>query len=108
MFEFCLLLAHSERWNLTSLIFIPLDAVGVVASLWMIASAIKGILNPSEVSRNRAARRHASQHAASEPQLLNALLAKAPAKKSEPFGSGRLAPGSMTGFPRHRQLNRLS
>lgn len=104
MFELCLLLAHTQRWNLTSLIFIPLDLAGLVLSLWLIVGAIKGILNPSEVSRNLAARRHATPHVASEPQLLNALLAK----KSVARGSGRIAPGSITGFPRNRQLNRLS
>jgi len=102
MFEPCLLLAHSERWNLTSLIFIPLDVAGLVLSLWLIVGAIKGILNPSEVSRKHAAKRRV-KHAASEPQLLNALLAKKAAR-----GSGRLEPGSMTSFPRNRQLNRLS
>ncbi len=103
MFELCLLLGHSQRWNLTSLIFIPLDLAGLVASVWMIAGAIKGILNPSEVSQKRAARRRASQHAASEPQLLKALLAKKPVALASP----RLAPDSIT-FPRNRQLNRLS
>ena len=101
MFELCFLLAHWQRWNLTSLIFIPLDLVGLVASLWLIVSAIKGILNPSEVSRNRTARGRASQHA-SEPQLLTALLAKA-------RGTGpRLAPEPMSGFSRNRQFDRLS
>jgi hypothetical protein len=104
MFELCFLLAHWQRWNLTSLIFIPLDLVGLVASLWLILRAIKGILNPSEVSRNRAARGRASQHA-SEPQLLTALLAK----KWEARGTGpRLAPDSMSGFSRNRQFDRLS
>jgi hypothetical protein len=103
MFELCLLLAHSQRWNLTSLVFIPLDLAGLVASLWMIAGAIKGILNPSEVSRHRAARRHASQHVASQPQLLNVLLAKKPVA----LASNRPAPGSIA-FPRQRQLNRFS
>ena len=103
MFELCLLLAHSDRWNVTSLIFIPLDLAGLVLSLWLIVGAIKGILDPSGVSRNRAAKRRA-KHAASEPQLLNALLAK----KAGARGSGRLEPGSMTSFPRNRQLNRLS
>ena len=104
MFELCLLLEHSERWNLTSLIFIPLDLAGLVLSLWLIVGAIKGILNPSAVSRNRAAKASARQQVASEPQLLNALLQK----KVIARGSGRLAPGSMTGFPRNRELNRLS
>ena len=102
MFELSLLLAHSQRWNLTSLILIPLDLVGLVASLWMILGAIKGILNPSEVSRKRAARR-ASHPAGSQPQLLNALLAKKPVA----LASTRLVPGSVT-FPRNRQLNRFS
>ena len=105
MFELCLLLAHSQRWNLTSLIFIPLDLVGLVVSLWLIVSAIKGILNPSEVSKNRAARQRASRHIASEPQLLTALLAKKwEARRTGP----RLAPDSMSGFSRNRQFDRLS
>jgi len=103
MFELCLLLARAQRWNLTSLIFIPLDLAGLVWSLWLIADAIKGILNPSEVSRKRAARRRALHHAASEPQLLKALLAKKPVA----LASSRLVPGSIT-FPRNRQLNRFS
>jgi len=103
MFELCLLLAHSERWNLTSLIFIPLDLAGLVCSLWLIVGAIKGILNPSEVSRNRAAKRRASHHAASEPQLLNGLLAK----KTVALAPTRPARGSIT-FPRQRQINRFS
>ena len=40
MLGLCFLLAHSQRWNLTSLIFIPLDLAGLVASLWLILSAI--------------------------------------------------------------------
>ena len=105
MVGLCLLLAHSQRWNLTSLVFIPLDIVGLVVSLWLILGAIKGILNPSAVSRNAAARQPASQHAASEPQLLTALLAK----KSGARGAGaRLAPYSMSGLPRNRQLDRIS
>ena len=103
MFGLCLLLAHSEPWNLTSLVFIPLDLVGLVGSLWLIVGAIKGILNPSAVSRNDAARRHAGHHVASGPQLLTALLAK----KSGARGA-RLAPDSVSGFPRNRQLDRLS
>ena len=104
MLGLCFLLAHSQRWNLTSLIFIPLDLVGLVASLWLILSAIKGILNPSGVLRNRAASGRASQRA-SEPQLLMALLAK----KSGARGAGpRLAPDSMSAFSRNRQLDRLS
>src|SRR5258708_38846188 len=50
MFELCLLLGHSQRWNLTSLIFIPLDLAGLLPSVWMIAGPIKGILNPSQDS----------------------------------------------------------
>ncbi len=103
MFELCLLLARSESWNLTSLIFIPLDVVGIIASLWLIVGAIKGILNPSEVSKNRAARARARRHAAPQTQLLNALLAK----KSASPASTRLTPGSIA-FSRNRQLNRLS
>ena len=105
MFELCLLLAHSQRWNLTSLVFIPLDLVGLVVSLWLILGAIKGILNPSAVSTNAAARRPASQQAASQPQLLTALLAK----KSGARGAGASrASHSMSGLPRNRQLDRIS
>ena len=105
MFELCLLLAHSQRWNLTSLVFIPLDLVGLVVSLWLILGAIKGIINPSAVSSHAAARRPASQHAASQPQLLTALLAK----KSGARGAGaKLASHSMSGLPRNRQLDRIS
>jgi hypothetical protein len=95
MFGLCLLLVHSEPWNLTSLIFIPLDLLGLVGSLWLIASAIKGILYPSDVSRNDAASRRASQHVASGPQLLTALLAK----KSGARGPSRLAPESVSSSP---------
>jgi len=110
MFELCLLLAHSERWNLTSLIFIPLNLVGLVASVWLILGAINGILNPSAVAKSHAARQRAGRRVASEPQLLTALLAK----KSGARGSGNglagngLAKDSMGSLPRNRQLDRLS
>ena len=105
MFELCLLLAHSQRWNLTSLVFIPLDLVGLVVSLWLILGAIKGILKPSAVSSHAAARRPASQHAASQPQLLTALLAK---KSGARGARARLASQSVSGLPRNRQLDRIS
>src|SRR6476646_2041635 len=97
MFGLCLLLVHSEPWNLTSLVFIPIDLLGLVWSLWLIAGAIKGILYQSDVSRNDAARRRASQHVPSGPQLLTALLAK----KSGPRGPSRLTPESVSGTPRN-------
>lgn len=105
MFGLCLLLAHSDRWNLTSLIFIPLVLVGLLAALGLIVGAIKGILNPSEVSKNAAARRRADRRAASEPQLLTALLAK---KAGVRDSGARLAPDSTPAFAHNRQLDRLS
>jgi hypothetical protein len=105
MFGLCLLLAHSERWNLTSLIFIPLDLLGIAAALWLILSAIKGILWPSAVARHLAARRRASQPVAPESKLLTTLLTK---KSGSRDSGARIAPDSMPGFARNRQLDRPS